>query len=305
MSTRAFFGIVGWGSIALGAGYAIACSSNTEATVDAGSDALSIVLPPREASVPTGDLTSPATDAGAAPDALICPPAPVDDFRPQPFHPAKAGQGLCTAAEINAFISACVTATAADCTTWLAANVSGDNPNTAFAPGGGTPCGNCILDGKANNGGLWTDPDGLFQPNYAGCFQIEDPVNGPACGAAYNNLSGCQNFACEYCTTNAGYNQCSSVIFADTRCGQYEDAAQSLCQAESSNNVYNECAGSNGGVPDYLFVLNLICGAPEADASTGPDAMTQGGVDAGRADALHDAPAPARHDGGADAHPAG
>ena len=212
MSTRAFFGIVGWGSIALGAGYAIACSSNTEATVDAGSDALSIVLPPREASVPTGDLTSPATDAGAAPDALICPPAPMDDFRPQPFHPAKAGQGLCTAAEINAFISACVTATAADCTTWLAANVSGDNPNTAFAPGGGTPCGNCILDGKANNGGLWTDPDGLFQPNYAGCFQIEDPVNGPACGAAYNNLSGCQNFACEYCTTNAGYNQCSSVI---------------------------------------------------------------------------------------------
>jgi hypothetical protein len=184
--------------------------------------------------------------------------------------PAIPSQGLCTTAEINAFISACVDP-GTSCGSWVNANVAG-----SIDGGAGTPCGNCVEAPTAvNNGGVWIDPEGLFAPNYAGCIQILDPTHGPACGAAFDNVLGCQSLACDYCP-GVGVNDYDNCVNAttDAGCAGYQAVQTTACAYDfTSTGVAVQCSPSSGGTGDYLFTVTLICGAADA----GSDAGTDGG----------------------------
>jgi hypothetical protein len=242
-------------------------------------DAMVMMMPSPDSGHPSGDLTSPAADAGKAPPPLVCPPVPAP-YVPPTYVPAIAYQGLCTTEDIDDFISACVDPGQA-CATWYDDNV----PN--FVPGKpGTACGNCVLAPIGqNNGAMWTDPERLFGPNYAGCMQILDPSHDTACPSAFNDLTACQALTCEYCPgQDAGdYMQC--IDAADSAiCAPLAATEGSVCGHDFAvGGVFDMCSPSNGGTADYVFLANLICGAApvlDAGAEAGPDGAGDAGSDA-------------------------
>jgi hypothetical protein len=237
-----------------------------ESTASAVPDAAIIVIPVFDAGItPTGDLTSPAADAGKAPPPLVCPPSPAS-FTPKAYVPSVAHQGLCTTAEVDAFTTACLDP-GTSCGAWVNANVAG-----SVDGGVGTSCGNCIeapLD--LNNGGVWLDPEGFFGPNYGGCMQLLDPTSGPACAAAFNNDDGCQALACDYCPGSPNeFSACYNAA-VDAGCASYAAAEGTGCENDFNNGVYGQCSASNGGTQDYVFSVTLICGAASVDAGATPD----------------------------------
>jgi len=208
---------------------------------------------------PTGDRTSPAADAGAAPKPLACPPAP-ERYMPQSYVPAVAHQGVCNAAEIAVFLTACVPG---PCPSWNEENRAG------FVEGGaGTPCGNCLFAPK-NNGGAWNDPDGYYYPNYGGCTQLLDPLDGPACAAAVDDFNGCSALACEYCPGFAP-NDLADCIHAVSKgaCAPYLTTANSSCSA--AYDAFTACTSNLDSTANWTYVTTLICGSVTADG--GPDA---------------------------------
>jgi hypothetical protein len=227
----------------------------------------------RDGGNPSGDLTSPAADAGAAPRPIACPPAPTYYVTP-PYVPAVEHQGLCTAGEISAFVSAAVSP-GLSYPAWADANEAG------FEEGGmGTPCGNCLFaPPKEDNGGVWVDPYGFFYPNYAGCVQILDPEHGPACAAANNVLTSCELVACDYCP-GLGENDLTDCLDAAdaTSCASFLKTFNAACAADAElGGPIDTCTPDNGGPGDYVYVATLICGGAPSDG--GPDGASDGAGD--------------------------
>ncbi len=85
--------------------------------------------------------SSASTDAGTT-----CSPQGTWSFSGVAYVPAVGHQGLCTKAQIAAFVKACgKLGTEATCTAWLTAQVKPDAAGT---------CGDCII-GPHNNGAVW------------------------------------------------------------------------------------------------------------------------------------------------------
>ena len=220
---------------------------------DAGAHPLDAGRPERPS---TGDLTSPANDAGAAPTPLACPPSPTR-FVPTAYVPAVAHQGVCSAADIANFVTACVDP-GVECPTWSETNHAG------FLEGGtGTPCGRCLF-APENNGGLWIDPENLFDPNYAGCIQLLDPTFGPACAVAFEDVLGCQALACEYCPnfSSDDFSDCVALT-AKEGCASYLAKANAACN--SASGAFETCTSGTGGSAPFVRIATLICGAGPAD----------------------------------------
>jgi len=246
---------------------AVACStSRSEGAADCGDD----VDAPAALDAgpgPSGDLTSPALDAGAPPPPMVCPPAPLASFTPSPYVPAVAHQGLCTDADIQAFLTACAGA-GAGCAEWQSANVAG----AAASGSPGTACGNCI-EPPGNKGVIWVDPYDIGSPNYAACIQLADPIHGLACAAAYDNLSYCNDVACDHCIpanfSLDEYNTCT-VAAEQGACRPYAVMLNSpTCAPDiAAGTLFARCTASGGQAPDYLTVATLLCGAAIADGGT-------------------------------------
>jgi len=221
--------------------------------------------------------TGTARDSGAAPSyapsgdaAAECPPASTSSFTASTYVAATGHQGVCSTTAIADFLSACVTASSSTvnalCGAWQTTNIPSD-------AGAGTACGNCIV-APDNNGGLWIDPLGNFWPNYGACIQLTDSVHGPACAAAYNNASGCEDVGCEVscngsgaCGQNAGCNACEESA-AENGCKTYAATEQTACATEAADGgAFDTCSpGSaiNSQVPDFSYIITLICGGSAA-----------------------------------------
>jgi hypothetical protein len=209
-----------------------------------------------------------ASDGGG--DSGSCQ-ASVTVFTPPAYVAAVGNQGVCSASDISAFVAACGSnGSQTMCDNW-------QNANIMMEGGAGTTCGNCVI-APMNNGGTWTDPNGYFQPNYAGCVQLTDSTSGTMCAGALNGRLGCEGVACDSCS-NAAYQAC--VTSADsTGCGQYLSAYNSACMAElADGGAVSTCtpgAASMNSDVDLTYVVTLICGGGDGGAP-----MDGGVTDAG------------------------
>ena len=209
--------------------------------------------------------SAPIPDAGSSDSGLACPPQSTSSYTAQTYTAAVAHQGLCTAVQISAFVTACGdNSTAAMCTAWLAANVAG---GAVDGGGAGDACGNCIL-APMNNGGTWTDPDGFFSPNYAACIQLTDATHGTACATAYDALSGCDAVACDQaCAANdtsaTDFQACFNAAEMGS-CSTYATGLQSACTTDfADGGAASTCSpGTATGTldPDLSYIATLICG---------------------------------------------
>jgi hypothetical protein len=186
-------------------------------------------------------------------------PVSTSGFTPMTYTPAVAHQGLCSSTQIQAFVDACGdTGSNTSCNDWFMTNVSEDG-------GTGTPCGNCIL-APDNNGGLWLDPDGFFEPDYAACIQLTDTTNGNACASAYDDAQGCNGVACDACTTDDSYSACiMSVDGTAGGCASFVAAEEKACKADlADGGAASTCSPGAAMMalnPDYTFIISLICGS--------------------------------------------
>jgi hypothetical protein len=169
---------------------------------------------------------------------------------------ATKHQGKCTSAQTTAFETACGDAgTVTTCSAWQTANVATD-------AGAGTACGNCILNPN-NAGAAWSDPNGEFGPNYAGCIQLTDPKNGgPACAPALDNLDACEGLECDDCADSATYQTCATAVDGAI-CSSYLSTAQTACATDFADGGAATTCQPGGGTtanPDWTFIITLICG---------------------------------------------
>jgi hypothetical protein len=194
------------------------------------------------------DSTAPADGASAT-----CPDSTA--FTPATYVSATKHQGKCTATQTTAFETACGdNATQATCTTWLEANVASD-------ASAGTACGGCILNPN-NAGAAWSDPNGYFGPNYAGCIQLTDTKNGPACAAALENIDGCEGLECDDCADSTTYSTCATTVDG-TICTSYTSPVQTACATDGADGGAAEKCQPGGGTtvdPDWTYIIDLICG---------------------------------------------
>jgi hypothetical protein len=236
-------------------------STNTPITThDAGHDTGGNMT--RDTGLP--DISVPDTGSGDG-NALACPPMSTSTFNPMTYTNATAHQGVCAATDINNFIVACGdNGSETTCNTWQNANVAG-----SVDGGAGTTCGNCIFSPQ-NNGGTWTDPEMFFLPNYAACIQLTDPTNGLACAKAFDNISGCEGVACDFCmsestTTAEDSTDCINAANMGS-CSTYETAEQTACATDLADGGAAQTCSPGGGVtqnPDFTYIITLICGSAD------------------------------------------
>jgi hypothetical protein len=179
---------------------------------------------------------------------------------------------VCSPTDVGAFVTACGSnGSQTACDNWQNANLASD-------AGPGTACGNCVI-APMNNGGTWSDVNGYFLPNYAGCIQLTDPTNGTMCATALNNRQGCEGLACDSCTS---YQTCVTSVDS-TGCSQYTSAFRSACMSDlADGGAVATCApgaASNNPDLDLSYIVTLICGGGDGGTVDG------GATDSGPADA--------------------
>jgi hypothetical protein len=249
------------------------CSSKSPA---AGGNDASLV--DSAASTDTGTVDSQATSQDSShTDGTAKPPPDADagmdcgtaasaaGFKPSPYVPVVGNQGVCSGTQVAAFINDCIVATQeAPCNTWAAENVASD-------AGAGTPCGNCILP-AVGSGPIWTDPLGYIWPNIAACIQLSDPTAGPACAAAFDNISGCVDTACDViCNVDTEYcggpacSTCSSDLEMTT-CKTYQSAVETACAPVVSQ--ANACQSASTQAVAFANLTTMICGGSPVDSGT-------------------------------------
>jgi hypothetical protein len=211
---------------------------------------------PSDAGAPVADASRPGRDAGPH---GTCTPSTAT-FTPRTAPVPVPNQEVCAPSAIAAFVTACGdNGTLTSCNAWLATN-------TATDAGAGNACGNCIA-APNNSGGLYFDPNGVFNPNYGGCVELLDKTGGAACAAAFNNQSDCEGVACDSCMQ--GYYGCLNAADQGS-CATYVSADNTACAMDNADGgALNTCAPDpNGQDGDYTFILTLICGGGASDAGT-------------------------------------
>ncbi|HEY6459388.1 MAG TPA: hypothetical protein VIY73_04530 [Polyangiaceae bacterium] len=188
-------------------------------------------------------------------------------FTPVTYPVVQAHQGVCHPADVAAFVAACGDqGTDTSCTTWQNDNLAG------FDGGGGTPCGNCILniDNEGASFVSQTSPEGFefFGPNYGACIAVLDPTNGPTCAPAFDANDDCQSFECSDCAAAADFTTCfSAVDGTGGACASQEAAENAACSTDlADGGVATTCGpGSATGAsnPDWQLIIGLICGGPD------------------------------------------
>ncbi len=190
-----------------------------------------------------------------------CSPQGTWSFGGLTYVPAVGHQGVCTKAQIAAFVKACGRlGTEATCTAWLAAQVKPDAAGT---------CGDCVVS-PHNNGAVWFDPAGVMSANYAGCIQLTDSTNGAACAAAYDDAAGCDGVACDMACREASdpdaWSSCTDSANAKGTgsCAAWVTAETTACAPDvADGGALTTCfpSSASGNVnSDLTYIATLICG---------------------------------------------
>ena len=168
-------------------------------------------------------------------------------YVPVTENPAPVTSNVCSASELQAYISACFSSTGsqAACDTWSAADSGA--------------CGACI-----------TSPSGPVAQdtlNYGGCIDLtlgtvakEKSSGGSgSCGDVYAAEEGCLNYVCGGCSPYATtFQDCWTS--AGTACASYGELEYSsaVCAPLQNNNVAPNCfPGSDAAL---LAFFNVFCG---------------------------------------------
>jgi hypothetical protein len=195
----------------------------------------------------------------------------VSGFTTVPYVAAVGNLGVCATGDVSAFVTACgVNGSQTTCDNW-------QNTNLASDAGPGTACGNCIF-APMNNGGTWTDVNGYFLPNYAGCIQLTDPSSaGTACATALDDRQGCEGLACDMCTSGKA---CITAVDS-AGCSQYVSAFDSSCTSElADGGAVPTCFPGGAANPDLdlSYVVTLICGGGDGGTPTTDSGVADAGA---------------------------
>jgi hypothetical protein len=250
-----------------------ACSSTPE-NGDGGTDASSDVKPDKVAN-------DSGVDAATCGSKLACEVCD-GNFTATQMTAPFANAGLCSAADITAFVTACgASSTQATCDAWQTAEGTS-------AP----DCLSCVFSDQAGpKWGLYVcDSQGACTFNTPGCLDValgtvslEKQAGGAgSCGDLYNDAYGCESYSCGACTTTSDYDTCLTSADAN-QCKAYADPAYSTtgkCAAlDDASVTVNSCFGANDS--DLTTMVTILCGGPMT---------TDGGTsDAGTNDAASDA----------------
>jgi len=249
------------------------CSSSSDANPnDAGTDA------------------KPRPDGGDTDGAVACKPADVSAFTPR-WQPPGVTPGACSAAQIDAFVTACfVTAsTPSTCDTFRKANAA---------------CDKCVVtrSDAAKLGVIVVPPTGLPTFNIAGCLAITaGDLSAGSCGAKEQGIEQCVETACadncpiptsdvasdpeisdaidafDNCENDAAANGCTAFDTAAAGCvpDLVDSGPSSKCIVDRNDPNHDTILAKN--------LMEVICGGAAAD---------------GGGDAAPDAPADAADGGG-------
>jgi hypothetical protein len=243
---------------------------------------------------------------GDLPAPVSCAPSSAS-FTAPAYVPAPQSTGVCSAADIGDFITACGVAARTDtllggtdtCSSWIADNLS-------------SSCQACLVNAK-NNGAVLVDVSGLFPvtnwldswigTNSFACTQLL--TGNTDCASTGISLDDCENAACDLACENANaegaFSDCAvasastggacaaSYATATSNCQQFFDDAGFPSLPAPCYPVGGLNASVDAGDVNLAFVANLICGAPElmdggapadaeADAGSPGDAQTDGGL---------------------------
>jgi hypothetical protein len=183
------------------------------------------------ACVPVTDA-SPVPSQGAAGcqsagDGSTCWPQDTTGFSPNWVPPVGAHLGVCTAAQISDYYTACQgsASTTQTCDTWKSAN--GNCSNCVTTPSTGSPYG-ALVDYVTIGG---TGNGGVVYINVGGCLAAAEPCNKP-CAAAELAEIQCYNAACSntVCGDYDSYNACSVEAQSCTDCSDFVNAVNN-CEA--------------------------------------------------------------------------
>ena len=259
------------------AGLAVACAANSDADgAAAGAPASSSADPTSPLPAPedgaSGGTTGSKRDASAsAPDASTCvavtipavAPATCTSsadagmcspqagaFAPAKLTPAGAHLGVCTPAEIDAFLANCL------------------GPNAvphgceSFAKNHGE-CAICMMPdyGKDPHGVVHLDDDGLASVNITGCIAAAEPCNAP-CAQAYADTEVCQKASCagEACDTVSKRITCFGEA-ANCECKEHRDRAKCTEALTGPGHPAAGCLGGTTFLEKARSVALVICGS--------------------------------------------
>jgi hypothetical protein len=240
------------------------CSSSNNSGSGSGSngqDAGTVAMLDGSASDSASSVTPDAaggSDAGASEDAATCPASVAASDIPT-YAAAAPTPGICTDAQITAFVVACdeQSSTQKTCNAWF-----NDTTNAT--------CANCISPSDSNQNPITGGPQ-LVNPttgdvllNTPGCVATEDKTNGTACASPLANYEECEDVACGQCASDSTFQSCTQSTSTGTGgCATYYTSFSSACASDLAD---GGVAANNGECQDPTFVYTLYCGGADGGA---------------------------------------
>jgi hypothetical protein len=235
-----------------------ACSS-TPTTDDGGTDSSVKDAKPDKSVVDTG------TDAAMCGSGLTCEICD-GTFSTMQMTAPFAKAGVCSSADITAFVTACgATSTQTSCDTWQTAE------STSAAS-----CLGCVFSDQ--NGSKWgvyvCDANGACAINTPGCLDValasvsqEKQAGGSgSCGDLYNDAYTCEGYACNSCVSQSDFSSCLTSADA-SECKSYTDlafATTGKCAAANdpdASTTINACFDQTDA--DLQMLTTLLCGGAD------------------------------------------
>lgn len=206
-----------------------------------------------------GAAPKPVAHSGVCqPDCTTEPACEVCDvtaYTPATVAPPEDATQACSPSDVQAFVAACVSATATQttCAAWEQTDAGGS-------------CGACIFTQvtAAKSGPLVCDSSGCVADT-GGCVDIvlsevpqETASGGPgSCGDLVNAEYGCIDFACAACVSSSDLNACDTSAKSN-ECKTYADAVAGSpeCATDANTSV---CLPQSD--QDWASFIDVFCGA--------------------------------------------
>ena len=228
-------------------------SSSTDVTVTGDSST------PLDSGKKDGDIIQPGNDAAVAPACYDF----TDAVGIQTASAPKAHQGVCTAAQISDYLTAC-----------LSSGDAGSDPDAAAAAcdnfyATASACATCIGGPNSADAGAFVFPvivpvsDTEVVPNTVGCIAALS-TGDDACKLSFTEEQNCEESACSPCTSDSDFSACIAYADADTAGCPSVDPVDSACttavNAVSSTDQTSCGAGASSFNDAYQAVATIMCG---------------------------------------------
>jgi len=255
---RSFVGL-GFGlsiaALAFGAGCSSSPSSGSEPDSGSpgnGADSGGLADTGASTDAAGGQDTGAATDSGqTSQDAGSCMAIALADGGVPTFTAPALDQGVCAAADIATFVTACGGGNATNCGMW-------EQTNAVSA------CGKCLFsqnDTVAPVEAFVLGNIAHFGPAAGACVLAASGSAAAGCAAAIDETEYCVNYVCSSCTAATGAACVASATGAGGPCASASNGVQSACATYASS--AQSCL--KGATAALSATATAICGSGSTD----------------------------------------